>query len=80
MCASFHTGTEIWGWDVLFEEKFWDWGLIFSRNSGNAEVWDDLEFSCCFVVITLVRNHIHFLGLGLKVPSKFLDLVMPEIL
>ena len=27
--------------DVRFKEKFWDWGLIFAQNSGNAQVRDN---------------------------------------
>ena len=63
VCASFGW---FWArkWGVLCKEKFWDWGLIFAGNSGNAQVWDNQELSNYFVLQTLVRNHIYILELG----------------
>ena len=73
MYASFGVvfGMDILGMGCIFKEKFWNLGLSFARNSGNAQVWDDQKFFCCFIVETLVRNHMPILGFGLKIPPKF---------
>ena len=53
---------------------------MFARNSEKAQVWDNQQFFLLSLVQTLARNRIHILGVGLKIPPKFYDLVITEIL
>ena len=54
--------------------------LIFAKDSGDAQVWNNYQFSFSFVVQTLARNHIPILRLDVKILLKFWDWVIAEVL